>query len=183
MRNKGTFSNTKHFDDDNSYFKVDELDLKLADLLLQGERNNKEIAKKVNTPLSTIERRTRLIFKKRVLDMKADLNYGKLGLKKAFINICLMGANNPASIAEAISKIKCVVSVSITIGNSDLLCIVTYTDSEELYRIIAAMKSTHGVSRVWWSEEVYNISGKNYSISSLIQVPKNKSDIMSSSYH
>ncbi len=73
--------------------------------------------------------------------------------------------------------------VSITIGNSDLLCIVAYTDSEELYRIIAAMKSTHGVSRVWWSEEVYNISGKNYSISSLIQVPKNKSDIMSSSYH
>ena len=49
---------------------------------------------------------------------------------------------------------------SMIVGNSDLLFIVTYTDSEESHHTIAAIKSTCEVSRVWWSDEGYNLYGR-----------------------
>jgi DNA-binding Lrp family transcriptional regulator len=172
-KNKRDFliNNKKRLTNNSNGLIVDGLDLKLIDLILQGHTNNKELAQRVNTPLSTIERRTRLLFRKEILDRTPDLNYQKLGAKRAFISIKINGSNIH-SVAQDISKIRGILSVSLTVGNFDLIGIVVYNNSEELLDIISAIKSSRGVKSTEWSEEIYKISRNNYPIPTLVRIAK-----------
>jgi DNA-binding Lrp family transcriptional regulator len=60
---------------------IDDLDLKLLDLLARGN-DNKLISAIVNVPLSTIQRRTRKLFEKGLVHSRIELDYRKMGLRK-----------------------------------------------------------------------------------------------------
>src|SRR5579884_4084908 len=69
---------------------VDKLDLELLSLLERGF-DNKKIAKATEIPLSTIQRRTRLLFKRGLATSRIEHDYAKLGYKKGFLCMRLKG--------------------------------------------------------------------------------------------
>jgi hypothetical protein len=50
-----------------------------------------------------------------------------------------------------------ILSVTIHVGNSDIVSEFVYDNSEELVDIVAAIKQIEGVERVVWSEEVFKL--------------------------
>jgi DNA-binding Lrp family transcriptional regulator len=136
--------------------KVDELDLKIISLLVVG-RNNKEICAELAVPLSTIQRRTRAIFEKEILMTKVELNYQKLGINKGLVHIYL--ADGEAMlIAKKLVEVSGVISVSIHIGNSDVVAEIIYRDSMDILNMLSLIKRIKGVQKVVWSEEIYRVS-------------------------
>jgi DNA-binding Lrp family transcriptional regulator len=135
--------------------KVDDLDLKIIALLVSGE-DNKEIADKLEIPLSTIQRRTRRLFENETVRMKAEPNYRQLGYNKGVVHLYI---NNVEAmrVAQELSEVPGVISVSIHIGNSDIVGEIIYGNSIEVLNVIAACKRIEGVTKVVWSEEVFEL--------------------------
>jgi DNA-binding Lrp family transcriptional regulator len=139
---------------------VDELDLKIIDQLILGDRKTKEIAQKVGRPLSTVQRRIRSLIDQGVVKPNIELSYGKLGLKHGNLLVYLRNGD-VRSIADRIAEMEGVLGVSIHIGNSDVVAFFLYKDSAHLLELTSRVRQLEGVERVVWSEEVYQVPLKN----------------------
>jgi DNA-binding Lrp family transcriptional regulator len=138
--------------------KIDKLDVEIIELLIAG-RNNKYIANKINSPLSTVQRRTRKLFEKELLNSKIELNYEKLGYKRGFLHVYL--ANGQLDrIGQTLVNKPGILSVAVHIGNSDIVALFIYKNSKQLLDTISETKLIEGVNKVLWSEEVYFIPMK-----------------------
>ncbi len=146
----------------NEYMRYDELDLKLADLLLRGS-DFSTMSRETNIPLSTIHRRVKKILDAYFLNEKKELDYNKCEMKKAYLSINVKGKRSPQCVAEDISKIKGVISICFTIGNYDLVCIVIYNDNEELLDIFSSIKKNKNINQILFAEEIsqYPINTNN----------------------
>ncbi|MGN6351529.1 MAG: hypothetical protein ACTHL3_08715 [Candidatus Nitrosocosmicus sp.] len=142
--------NTNNRDDESNLF--DEIDLKLLDLFLKNE-NSKKTAEKSKIPLSTVRRRTKNLLKKGLANQKTEINYEKLRLNKAFLFINTSKKRN-SSIVSDLLKIKQLLSVSVTLYNFDLVCIVVFKNEIELYEIISVTKKTPGIKKVLIAKEL-----------------------------
>jgi hypothetical protein len=56
--------------------------------------------------------------------------------------------------AEKIARLDGITSVSLHIGNSDIIGDFVYKDSDQIVDLIASIKKLEGVERTVWSEEV-----------------------------
>lgn len=133
---------------------VDELDLQLLNLLLKGY-DNKRIAYTVDNPLSTIQRRTRLIFERGLANSKVELDYKRLGFKKGFLAIRLKGGKIQ-SIVERLQRMSGIITISANIGTFPVTCTIMYKSVAELWKLISSVQELDNVVEVLWSEEVYN---------------------------
>jgi Lrp/AsnC family transcriptional regulator, regulator for asnA, asnC and gidA len=61
-------------------------------------------------------------------------------------------------IGKAIVENRGILSVSVHIGNSDLVVLFVFRDSKDLIETMGEIKEVEGVDKVFWSEEVYFIS-------------------------
>ena len=138
--------------------RVDKLDVRIIELLIAG-RNNKYIAVKTNTPLSTVQRRARKLFERELLNTKVELNYEKLGYKRGFLHVYLSDGGLQ-EVGEALASRPGILSVAVHIGNSDLVALFIYKGSKQLLDTISETKRIQHVDRVLWSEEVYFIPVK-----------------------
>ena len=50
-----------------------------------------------------------------------------------------------------------IISVSLHIGNSDILAEFVYVNADSLVDIISSIKKIEGVERIVWSQEIENI--------------------------
>jgi DNA-binding Lrp family transcriptional regulator len=132
--------------------KIDEIDHNLLGLIMVG-LSNREISKKVKIPLSTIQRRTRLLFGMGIIRRRYELDYQKLGYKKGYLHIYLSDGD-VYSITEHLRHLDNILSVSIHIGNSDVVAEYVCKETSELLALIANVKHLDAVDRVVWSEEV-----------------------------
>lgn len=132
--------------------KVDELDLKIMKLML-SELSNADIAAELKKPLSTIQRRTRQLISSGVITQRYRLDYKKLGYKKGFLHVYLRDGKI-YEVAEKLRTFDHVLSVSIHIGNSDVVAEYATGDSNDLLELMAEVKHMPTVDRVVWSEEV-----------------------------
>ena len=135
----------------NQRSKPDETDLKILKLMMSGF-SNADIAAELKKPL-TIQRRSRLLVASGLIEMKYRIDYKKLGYKKGFLHVYLKDGKI-YEVAEALRKIDHVLSVSIHIGNSDVVAEYVTFDSSELLTLMADIKHLPTVDRVVWSEEV-----------------------------
>src|SRR5215217_8024100 len=139
----------------NNLVNIDIIDKKIIELLI-ANHDNSFISQKLEIPLSTIQRRTRKLFEKEIISTKIELNYEKLGYKRGLLHIYLKKGH-----FDSIGKIvveKCgILSVSVHVGNSDLVALFVYRDSKDLIETMTNIKEIEGVERVLWSEEVYFI--------------------------
>jgi DNA-binding Lrp family transcriptional regulator len=138
---------------------IDSLDLKLLELLLSG-LNNSQMADKLKKPLSTVQRRTRLLIERGLIRNTFTLNYAKMGYKKGLLHVYL-ASGKADTIAAEIAEMRGILSVSAHIGNSDLVCEFVFRESKQILDLIANVKSIEGVDRIVWSEEVYSTPTKN----------------------
>ena len=138
----------------------DELDLKIASLLIKGE-SNKTISKRTNSPLSTIQRRTRKLFESGYLANRVEINYEKLGYHKGLVHLYLQGGADMKGMAEKLRQMKGIYNVGFHLGNSDLVGYLIFKENKEVLELIADVKKLEGVNRVIWSHEVSVLPG-NY---------------------
>ena len=140
---------------DRNSARLDELDMRIIALLVSG-KENKQIAVAENVPLSTIQRRTRRLFEKDIVRNRVEPNYRLLGYSKGVIHLYINNIDAMA-VSQKLAEILGVVEVSIHIGNSDVVGDIIYRNSMEVLDLIARCKRIEGVTRVVWSEEVYNL--------------------------
>ena len=145
--------------------KVDQKEAKIVGLLVAGY-DNKRISSELQIPLSTIQRRTRQILEKELVQHFFKPNYKQLGLKKGMIHVYLADGNMKPT-AEKISKMDGITSVAIHIGNSDVVADYVYKDSEQLVDILSSIKKLEGVERTVWSEEVFTLPVNNENVTSV----------------
>ena len=81
----------------------DKTDLELMDLLLSGH-TSRESAKLLNKPVSTIQRRARLLVQKRFHKPTFELGYPKLGIKKGFLHVYLDDNNISDTVDKLIAR-------------------------------------------------------------------------------
>jgi len=144
--------------------RVDDKDIKIISSLISGY-NNQQTSSELQIPLSTIQRRIRIILQSGLLEHNFKPNYRRLGLKKGMIHTYLRDGDMKAT-AEKISQLNGITAVSIHIGNSDIVADFVYQDSEQIIDMVASIKKIQGVERTVWSEEVYvlPINQKNLSV-------------------
>lgn len=135
---------------------IDEIDRRIIELLI-ANHDNSSISKKLNIPLPTIQRRTRKLFEKQLVSTKVELNYEKLGYKRGLLHIYLTKGLLD-QIGKSVVEKRGIISVSVHVGNSDLVALFVYRDSKDLIETMSEIKQIEGVEKVLWSEEVYFIS-------------------------
>lgn len=145
--------------------QMDYTDFKIISLLVTGN-DNKKISSILKIPLSTIQRRTRKILLSEIVKLEYQPNFKMLGINKGLLHTYLRNGHLRQT-AEKISDMEGILSVTIHVGNSDVVSEFVYENSEDLVDIIAAIKEIEGVDRVLWSEEVF-------------KVPSHKENIMKS---
>ena len=134
---------------------LDTRDQEILQLLLTG-KDNRAIATNLKIPMSTVQRRTRKLFERDLVRLRMELNYKKLGFRRGLLHVYLKDGNIKG-IAEQISKVNGMQSTSIHIGNSDIVGLFIFRETQRLLDILSDCKKIGGVDRVVWSEEVLDI--------------------------
>src|SRR5215472_16606208 len=134
---------------------MDELDLQILDSLMAGLKG-KQIAAKLGRPMSTVQRRARKLFESGAVSTKVRIDYAKLGLKRGNLFVYLKNGDT-REVASGLAKMLGIASVSIHIGNADVVAEFMYRDSADLLEFIQTIKNNSGVDKVVWSEEVYKV--------------------------
>jgi DNA-binding Lrp family transcriptional regulator len=134
---------------------LDNTDFRIVSLLVLG-CDNKEISSTLKIPLSTIQRRTRRILQSGMVTLEYQPNFKLLGLKKGLLHTYLRDGQLRKT-GEKISKMEGILSVTIHVGNSDVVSEFVYDNSEDLVNIMAAIKQIEGVEQVVWSEEILKL--------------------------
>ena len=143
----------------------DKTDYRVISLLVLGY-DNKKISSTLKVPLSTIQRRTRIILLSGIVTLEYTPNFKMLDIKKGLLHTYLRDGKLRKT-AEKISEMEGILSVTLHVGNSDIVSEFVYDNSEELVDIIAAIKEIEGVDKVMWSEEIFKL-------------PRHKENIMKS---
>src|SRR5215831_9678248 len=146
----------------NSSHAPDKLDYEILSLMTQGN-DNKIIAEKLKSPLSTVQRRTRILLEKGYAKQICQLNYKKLGLNKGLIHVYI-GTGKMRDIAEELLSNDGIISVGVHVGNSDVVGEFVYEDSEQIAELISHVKHMNKVDKVVWSEEMFLLDGREHRI-------------------
>lgn len=133
----------------------DKTDYRVISLLVLGY-DNKKISSTLKVPLSTIQRRTRIILLAGIVTLEYIPNFKMLDIKKGLLHTYLRDGKLRKT-AEKISEMEGILSVTLHVGNSDVVSEFVYDNSEELVDIIAAIKEIEGVDKVMWSEEIFKL--------------------------
>src|SRR5215203_4389075 len=158
IANEAINKNNNNNNNNNNYYAfnhLDKTDFRIVSLLVIGY-DNKKISSTLKIPLSTIQRRTRLILQSEIVTQEYQPNFKMLGIKKGLLHTYLRDGQIRKT-AEKISQMEGILSVTIHVGNSDVVSEFVFDNSEDLIDIIAAIKEIQGVEQVVWSEEIYKI--------------------------
>ncbi|HJT83774.1 MAG TPA: Lrp/AsnC family transcriptional regulator [Nitrososphaeraceae archaeon] len=136
-------------------YPLDKTDFRIISLLVLGQ-DNKEISSTLKIPLSTIQRRTRRILQSGMVKVEYQPNFKLLGIAKGLLHTYLRDGQLRQT-AKKISEMDGILSVSIHVGNSDIVSEFVYENSEDLVDIMGAIKQIEGIERVLWSEEIFKL--------------------------
>ena len=118
--------------------------------------DNKQISNATKIPISTVQRHTRNILQKGIVNLRIEPNWQKLGFKKGLFHIYLKDGD-VLQISNRLAKIYGMRSVSVHIGNSDIVSTFLYKESRDVLEAVTTIRHMEGVAKVGWSEEVYNV--------------------------
>jgi hypothetical protein len=155
IANEALNNNNNNNNNNYAFNHLDKTDFRIVSLLVIGY-DNKQISSTLKIPLSTIQRRTRLILQSEIVTQEYQPNFKMLGIKKGLLHTYLRDGHIRKT-AEKISRMEGILSVTIHVGNSDIVSEFVFDNSEDLIDIIAAIKEIQGVEQVVWSEEIYKI--------------------------
>jgi DNA-binding Lrp family transcriptional regulator len=145
---------------------VDRLSKSIINELIQNPTLTSEaIARTVNAPLSTVQRR-RTALERSILTKSYNLDMSLFGWRIADLMIELE-KGDPVAISENIiqNNIKSIMNASLRIGSPqvNMVAQVCYRSSKELHQILQGIRALDRVGRVEWSEIVQVITKNNSS--------------------
>lgn len=148
----------------NKSMVMDDLSKNIAKELIENpELTSREIAKKVKTPLSTVQRR-RKDLERLVLSRAYNVDMISFGWRIADLLIEIK-QGDPYSVASDIFEQngKNIMSSSLRIGSPQISMVIQicYKSSNELLRILQNIKAIERIGRVEWSEIVQVIAKGN----------------------
>ena len=127
------------------------------------------LAKKLDKPLSTVQRRKNDLEKSAVLHKKYELSVHHLGWRNAEILMLIANGKADFMAQELIEKFDKVIGTSIRINTEfNLAAYVGYKDSSELHELMEKIRSMPNVDHLQWSEVVREIGNKNHRLAHLI---------------
>jgi DNA-binding Lrp family transcriptional regulator len=137
---------------------LDAVDRQIMELMAAG-LSNTEIAKKTARPLSTIQRRTKNLIKRGVVRQEYVIDYTKMGYKVGFVHVYVENGDVRETAAK-VKDIDNVQSVTIHVGNSDIVARYVCRFNADLLALFKQLKHTEGVNKIVWSEEVLALPPK-----------------------
>jgi DNA-binding Lrp family transcriptional regulator len=145
---------------------LDNINIKIvSELVRQPEISSLALAKKLDIPLSTLQRR-RAKVEKAILKKTYTFNYKAFGGR---VGDLIINVNKGKSdqVAQGILK-KCKSNVTYCHTRIDLthsvLANIIYKDTEELYYLIENIKAMEYVNSLSWSETVKVIGDNNFDV-------------------
>jgi DNA-binding Lrp family transcriptional regulator len=144
----------------NSRVLLDRINKNIVNELVSDPYSTSErIAKKIDVPLSTVQRR-RTALERSILNKTYSLDLGQLGWRIADLLIGI-DKGDPRSTAKNIiqENNENIMSASLRIGSPEinLVAKVHYRSSQELHQILQKIRALENIGRVEWSELVEEV--------------------------
>lgn len=138
---------------------IDKLDMQIISSMIESGAKNTSIAKRVNRPLSTVQRRTRKLIASGFMTEKVEPNINAFGLRRALIVISLDGTK-PEDVCNKLLEIDGIIQANAYVGSLDVLATAIFEDNRKVLEFISHAKRIDGVRNVTWSEEVYSVPAR-----------------------
>ena len=133
----------------------------IAELLKDANITIKDLSKKLNVPLSTIQRRTKAIQTSSLLKKTYHLDINNyLGVRTGDILIKVDNGKTEQVIQRILQSYRKtnILSISTRLNHMhDVIVSVFYKSTDELYKIVGGIKSMANVTDVEWSESVQDV--------------------------
>jgi DNA-binding Lrp family transcriptional regulator len=138
----------------------------INELVSDPYSTSKRIAKRIDIPLSTVQRR-RISLERSILNKTYSLDLGLLGWRIADLLIGI-DKGDPRSTAKNIIRENSenIMSASLRIGSPDINMVaqIHYKSSQELHQILQNVRALDNVGRVEWSELVEEVANDNTNV-------------------
>lgn len=143
---------------------LDKQDYKILNLMIQ-DSDNKAIAEELRIPLSTVQRRSRVLLREGFVKHKLQPDYHKLGLMNGLLHIYTT-TSNMRQISENLLSYDGIMSTGIHVGDSDITAEFVYEDSEQITDLISHVKAMNAVNKTVWTEVAY-LQEKDHGLSTI----------------
>ena len=139
---------------------LDRINKNIVNELVSNPYSTSErIAKKIDVPLSTVQRR-RTVLERSILNKAYSLDLGLLGWRIADLLIGI-DKGDPRSTAKNIiqGNLENIMSASLRIGSPEINMVaqIHYKSSQELHQILQNIRALENIGRVEWSELVEEV--------------------------
>src|SRR5262245_35415811 len=143
---------------------LDQLNLKIVkDMINNADVKSADMAKRYNSPLSTIQRR-RTKLERTILKKKYEIDITRLGWRQADLLISVEQGESEEMARKLMDAYgRNITSASLRIGDPgiNLMAQAFYQSTEELHRLMEGIKSMPKVKCVEWSEIVKVVQSDN----------------------
>jgi len=133
---------------------LDTTDYKILQYLVGGAEN-KDIAREMNIPINTIQRRVKRLIDEQWIRHRMVPNYKKMRYNKGFLHLSITNGNK-RHIADIFKDRPGVIEISSQVGNSDLVITYAHTNNEEIEHIMDFARNLEGIKSVTWSTESWS---------------------------
>ena len=149
--------------------QLDALDVKIVrELLVNADSSSSDMAKKFNTPLSTIQRRKARL-EGSVLTKKYLVNSQDLGWRSAEIMMLIENGKANHMAQELLQKFDNIIRTSTRINSAgNLAACVKFRSSDELHELMESIRGMPSVTNIQWTEIVREVGDDNQRLANLI---------------
>jgi DNA-binding Lrp family transcriptional regulator len=133
----------------------------LRNIIKNPDIKSSEIAKYLNIPLSTIQRRRSRLESLAILKKSFVIDFHRLGLRVADLFIKITKGDIETIVSEILKQhSKSILEVTIRLGQPDINLVVriAYKDNDEIYGIMSTFNTIEHVDSVQWSEIIKEVA-------------------------
>jgi len=156
VRDKVSNRKTKFHISKKSTVTFDRINIEIfRSILINPDIKSSEIAKLIDIPLSTIQRRRSKIESSHLLQKNFVIDYHRLGLRIADLLIKISKGDIEKIINDVIKQhSKSILEVTVRIGHPDINLVVriAYKNNDEIYEIMRTVNKIENLESVQWSE-------------------------------
>lgn len=147
---------------ENPVIHLDKINVEiLRNIIKNPDIKSSDISKKIDIPLSTIQRRRSRLETSTILRKNYTIDYHRLGLRIADLLIKVSKGDIETIVGDIVKQhSKSILEVTIRIGqpNINLMVRVTYKDNDEIYEIMRTVNTIKNLECVQWSEILKEIT-------------------------
>ena len=147
---------------ENPVIFLDKINIEILQSMIRNpDIKSSEIAKYLNIPLSTIQRRRSRLETSAILKKSFVIDFHRLGLRVADLFIKVSKGDIENIVSEIVKQhSKSILEITIRLGQPDINLVVriAYKDNDEIYEIMRTFNTIKDLDPVQWSEIIKEIT-------------------------